>query len=444
MKIIHSFLLFMNFSLFFCNFEISFKYQSPKKNVNDFLFNYFHNDLIVETHLGSNSQFLPLQIKFRSYYTFVISKDNDGFENIYNPNSSDTSKKLSDSFIGEEEFGFSTIYSDIFSIENQKISEFNFIFSNKLSIFKHLKSSGVLGFNLALTYSYNVDSLIKQLKQKKLINDYYFSLIYTNENDGKITIGKKYDEKKYEQIGQSANAFESSNYEIGWNIKMSNIILDYENNKTEIAKNKNTFFYPEFIGIIADLHYFNLIEKEFFSKFKECKKDIFHLEGYDKLEEDIEEYSTYGDMNYFICDEKGFNPKDFPNITFYSSSLNLTFTFDYKDLFVKNENNYYHLVVAPVDDSLHYIIGKPIFKNYILEFNYDRKIMNVYVKKSNSKSSKFFVLYIFLVLIIISIIIYIIYFKFIIHKLKKKRQANELIEDYNSSFLEKNVNKLGI
>ena len=54
MKIIHLFLLIMNFSLFFCNFEIPFKYQYPKKNADEFLFNYFHNDLIVENPNSSS------------------------------------------------------------------------------------------------------------------------------------------------------------------------------------------------------------------------------------------------------------------------------------------------------------------------------------------------------------------------------------------------------
>ena len=445
MKSIILFLFFIQISLFFCNFVLPFKYQYPEKNNDEFLFNYFHNDLIIDTYIGSNSQFLPLQIKFRSYYTYVISNNYSNYSIIYTPNSSNSSKKKSDSFNGEEEFGYASIYSDNFVIKNEKILDFDFICSERLSIYKHLKSSGVFGFNLALNNNYEVNNLIVQLKKKNLISDYYFSLIYSNDNNGKITIGKKFDENKYKQKGQSANAFEENSFEKGWNIKMTNITLDYKNKKIEISNNKNTFFYPEFMGIIADYKYMSTIEKEFFSKYKKCQKKTFHLEGFAKPEdnpfEPEEEYSTYGDMNYFICDQDEFNPKNFPKISFYSTSLNFTFTFNYEDLFIKNENHYYHLIVSPVDELNYYIIGKPIFKNYLLEFNYDKKIMNVY-EANNSKANKFYLLYIFLIIIILFIICYIIYFKFIYRK--KKKQASELIEDYNSSFLDQTPNKLGI
>ena len=446
MKSIILFLFFIQISLFFCNFVLPFKYQYPEKNKDEFLFNYFHNDLIVDTYIGSNSQFLPLQIKFRTYYTYVISKNYSDYSKIYKPDLSTSSKKISNSFMGEEEFGLASIYSDKFEIKNEKILDFNFICSEQLSMYKHLKSSGVLGFNLALIKEYEVNNLIIQLKEKKLISDYYFSLIYSNDNNGKITIGKKFDENKYKQIGQSANAFEDNSFEKGWNIKMSNITLDYKNKKLDISSNINTFFYPEFMGIIADWNYISLIEKEFFNKYKKCEKKTFHLEGFAKPEEnpfDPEEYSTYGDMYYFVCEEDEFSPKNFPKISFYSASLNFTFTFDYEDLFIKNENYYYHLIISPVDSLNFYIIGKPIFKNYLLEFNYDRKIMNVY-EINNSKTNKFYLLYIFLIIIILAIIVYIIYFKFKIFYCKKKKQASELIEDYNSSFLEQTPNKLGI
>ena len=450
MKSIKLFLVFIKISSFFCDFVLPFKYKYPEKNNDEFLFNYFHNDLIVDTYVGSNSQFLPLQIKFRSYYTYVISKNYTNYSLIYSPNLSNSSKKISkESFLGEEEeFGYGSIYSDNFIINNEQILDFNFICSEQMSMYKHLKSSGVLGFNLALKNNYDVKNLIFQLKEKNLISDYYFSLIYSDDNNGKITIGKQLNENKYKQIGQSANAFEDNNFEKGWNIKMVNITLDFENEKKNIVSDKNTFFYPEFIGIIADSKYLDLIEKEFFSKYKTCEKKTFHLEGFaepgEQNPDEEEEYSTYGDMNYFVCDKDEFDPKNFPKISFYSSSLNFTFTFDYKDLFIKEENYYYHLIISPVDDLYYYIIGKPIFKKYLLEFNYDRKIMNVYEETNNSKNNKFYILYIIFIIIIIVIIGYIVYIKFIHRLFKKKQQASELIEDYDSSFLEKNYNKLGI
>ena len=69
--------------------------------------------------------------------------------------------------MGEEEFGLASIYSDKFEIKNEKILDFNFICSEQLSMYKHLKSSGVLGFNLALIKESDVNNLISQLKENK-------------------------------------------------------------------------------------------------------------------------------------------------------------------------------------------------------------------------------------------------------------------------------------
>ena len=66
---------------------------------------------------------------------------------------------------------------------------------------------------------------------------------------------------------------------------------------------------------------------------------------------------------YFYCDNNSGIIK-FKNIIFSSEVGNYNFNLNYNDLFIKNDDKYFFLIVFPLnDDNKFWQLGKPFLKN---------------------------------------------------------------------------------
>ena len=150
--------------------------------------------------------------------------------------------------------------------------------------------------------------------------------------------------------------------------------------------------------------------------------------------------------NYYIyyCKEnaiKNLKPIVFELDSKYCpTNLNAKFEFNFKDLFVKDNNKnsdiYYFQIVFPSDGSYNnWIFGKPLFKKYQMVFDQDRKTYGFYVKlnekKNDNNTDKSLKVSWALVVIFIIVSLVLLYFLCkLIAKLPRRLKANELEDSF--------------
>ena len=138
-----------------------------------------------------------------------------------------------------------------------------------------------------------------------------------------------------------------------------------------------------------------------------------------------------------VCEDNiSFDIKSFPPIYFYHSELNKTFVLGYNDLFYKENNRFYFLVIYSSFSGSYWKLGKPFLKKYQITLDLDSKKIYFYnvLKKDNEEKNidkkynqnlKEILLIIFCSILLI--ILAIVLIKGI--KKNRKKRANELKDD---------------
>ena len=137
------------------------------------------------------------------------------------------------------------------------------------------------------------------------------------------------------------------------------------------------------------------------------------------------------------CDKNKFNINDiklFPSLKFMSITLNYTFIFEGKDLFMENNEKYIFQIY--ISDIKYWILGRIFLYKYQLIFNEDNKLIGFYTDMNASNSNNRNGLIFFEIIIIIIVSIFSLFLLFILYKKirlinKRKNYANELEEDFS-------------
>ena len=136
----------------------------------------------------------------------------------------------------------------------------------------------------------------------------------------------------------------------------------------------------------------------------------------------------------YYCD-KDINISKLKNLTFIDKKLNMTFEFDYNDLFELHGDKYYFLVLMRKGIDI-WFLGKPFFKKYQLIFNQDNKVIGFYNYKKVIPSNFLFYLKIIFIMILILVIVYLTYYIMKNKTMKKKKnKAQELDINDNDDYL---------
>ena len=408
---------------------LNFKTLKPENLTQDNLMQkLYDNRIYIEIKVGTPEQKIPLFLKMREYSSFITShKFNNSLIPKFNYLNSKTFNYLDDIKIKYYKYDFTEAFlgSDNFDFGNEnKCENLTIIIANDLRKSSNYLS-GIIGLKLtpnenALTEKYNMISL---LKEKKLINDYSFSLKYKSENEGEFI------------IGNYLNNINIKNDNIDDLIKTSNIGyqdsslqwiigLDIYSNRNSTDKNIITSFSYEFVFFEGSGNYKNNIIKNFFGIYfnnGKCKQVTFKLF-----------------LIYFVCDDE-INIENFPILDFYHHKLNYTFTFDSNDLFYHFENKFYFMIIFQDFQSSSWSLGKIFFKKYHLLFDREKKIFGVYTIKNQFY---FPITWIFIILLSLALVSLIIYIKYCITIQKRKIRANELQDDYDYAPQENYKNKL--
>ena len=269
-------------------------------------------------------------------------------------------------------------------------------------------------------------NFISQLKKKDKINSYAFTIKYNsnNEENGEIIIGDLPHE-------YAPNIYSPENYfydavsitkepPFNWHFTYKKSLYDQE----QIDARNSVKFSIDFGFIKGNTKLQKYLDDNFFDK-NLCYKD-----------------KTKNNYYIYYCKEKAI--KNLKPIVFELESkycptnLNAKFEFDYKDLFIKDNNVYYFQIVFPADGNYNnWVFGKPLFKKYQMVFDQDRKTYGFYVQlngdKNNDdhlKQSLKFSYTMIVILIFVTIILFYLLCK-LIAKLPRRIKANELEETFS-------------
>ena len=329
------------------------------------------------------------------------------------------------------------LYNDI-NMEN-KIDYKNFYFNMVTN--KEENITGVLGLGL-FDKSKNLDkSLMKLLKEKKIINNYnwYFSFNSWNDTNGKLIIGSlphedfpnMYSEKDLLYSYMPLDYF--STFKI-YKIEFDNIYTSPNNSSFNIkifARNAHLAFDTNII--IGPSEFEEELNSKFLQEFimkGKCFKDKFK-----------QALHYYTDLNFYYCDIslKGTLYEILPSIKFFSKDFNYTFELTKDELF-KIEGNYIYIqVLFNYIRQTSWIIGRSLTLKYPFVFNSDNNKIGFYrgLRKpiSNDSDSKNNNLKIIILVVAIVVFSFLLVFLGIfigkkLYGIHRKKRANELNENY--------------
>jgi hypothetical protein len=401
-----------NYSILKMPFDKLYSQNNFKKTPIE-IFKELTNNLIrVNISVGEPKQEISLNLTFESYITFLSGINVKGNFKKFNENYSNSYKKI-DNKINEfysEHFIKGVRSSDNFHLIFYKLGEktinnFNFVLANELD---NREETGQLGLCYGDIISGNKLSdfnFIAQLHKKNLISSYAFTIKYNDFEQGELIIGalpheydNNYKEKDFITI-KTGNS-----HIVSWSLFFKEI--SYGN---EILFRKIFIeFKLEFGFIQANSELKHKLIKEFFQYHSEC-----HMIKDEKI--------------YFYCDNNSGIIK-FKNIIFSSEVGNYNFNLNYNDLFIKNDDKYFFLIVFPLnDDNKFWQLGKPFLKKFQFIFDQDKKLIGFYKKIYSGDFGIIFLFILSLILIVLLGIFILIFLK----KNKRKKRNNEIDDGFD-------------
>lgn len=289
-------------------------------------------------------------------------------------------------------------------------------------------------------------NLISQLKKDNLTISCAFIIKYEDEkkDNGKIIIGGKpheYDPRHYKdtyfiRYYTNTNVFFSN-----WGINLQDILY-------------NEIKYPSMKAVEITIDFAFILATESFL--------VFLNENFFEIDNNNEHCYQETVNNYIViyCEESII--KNFKNISFVlPRDKNLEgeiheFIFDYKDLFIKlpGNTNYYCFQIVFQNGYYNWKLGLPLFKKYHIIFDRENKIFGFYNETgeyeyendsdndSNSSQKKFPVSWIIVIILSLLLIGLGIAFYLIFPKIRRKKKANEMDDDYEYTSQVDNANKI--
>lgn len=431
----------------FCYIVLPFKINSPKNSIElteivNFLVN---NELIITLPIGDPKTNIDFYASMNEYPYYLeegscISNSLSSTSYYYlNSNSYSLTKNVSDCIVkldtcslGKEKL---FLYEDIYLNKIVELYPFVSYFGNKKSnINKNNKQiCGKIGFQIEnRPYRlYEYENFITMLKKNSKINSYSWYIHYyetpykKSENeyyDGAIIFDvfnkKFYDDFPYFQNDNDYFYINVKDLEriLAWTFTFDKIYYSINDTKIELNNRESGLAFEKDI-ILCTEEYFKNIKTEFFKDYFD-KKICFLVEG---------------KYNYIYCDKNTFEKsvKEFPALSFKSSSLNKTFILNGDDLFKEYNNNLLFMIVLEKYSYKLWTLGKIFMKKYNFYFDNDKKFIGCFEKiiPKKSETKSFLDKIKWYIFIIIGIIIGFFLGKKIRDK-RRKLRANELEDKY--------------
>ena len=428
--------------------KISIEDFNGRKSIDDYINYNIYTNISMGTPIKNVSHFI---LKDEYYFNFkkrllsynyiksskFLNKEN--LSNFWFDN-----EKSSTSIINDDEEVFSDVYY-FETLNNTIIKVENLKHNTDLRESKEIFKCGLIGLyhrNYKI-YRNNSINLMEELKSKRIINEYSFTILYKEKSNlfdyhegnlGTIIIGESphiYNSTKFSKKEEVVNP------EKNWAIIINRLIsskINYTEENIEMEISLNTAF------IIGSNPYKDEIHIEFFSEL--IKKNLCKLED---LQENIFPINYYA----YSCEnneEMRENIKRFPSLKFEIKINDLYFIFSYRDLFKLFNDKLYFMIIFKIEKhDTKWVMGEIFLRKYLTTFNYDSKmiifyrnqvneanIKKEYIDETNSQKDKSpFINNRTIIEVLMGIVIIIIFY-LLVKKCRNKRKifANEL-EDSN-------------
>ena len=435
------------------------KYKYNTSSADNIMNNIIIQRIYANIEIGTPKKMIQIPLLFDANEFFIGNNPVDEFDKnyftglkFYNVKESETCREEADAY--DEEycgvyFSFSSHMSDWIYFGDRKE---NLSFYVPFTYYEYV--SGGIGMKLEPDNTVCTHTLLRnrtffeQVKKKKLINKYDFSIFYDSQeykkeegafllmgglpHEFKEDLGyykkESFNEKNIRNVNMlnHETKFEVDKIIGYYGKNQSNLIenftsnfapfkhieLDYNNGGIEAPLNMKKFYekaFERYLGKLCFSETFSGFHKHFIY----CKKEIGS--NIDKIKE------------------------KFPGIIFRSNDLDTNFTIDVDDLFLEN-GDYIFCLIYFNSNLEPWKMGKPFLKKYQFSFNFDAKNMFYYqnLEKSSgneeTQKSKGIPVYVLIIaiagtLIIVGLIVFLV-FKFKLGgKCLRKKRANELEDD---------------
>ena len=378
-----------------------------KEESSDFYSN-FLLELRTTFELGDPSQIIETEITFANNYFFIIGEGNK--------NSSYFDKDKSSSFtLGNKTdvinlpFKEGYLSTELFNFEDvngkKKTLYFNFLYALQPNKQGNLLSQ--IGFSLFNTPHGTTYNLINQLNKQNIINSYVYYFDF-NKDNSRIVIGE------YAEKYQSKTRRKLVTTEIDFVIIPEYIKIEFERfifgNVT--IDNK--------INVNFDFNIKGFIGNDLF------KKKINELFFNELINNKICSQNSIRQYIFYECNSN-LEINKFPSIKFYHKEMNVTFEFNYKELFQKQKDKYYFMITFYMKLSDKWTFGFLFLEKYKTVINFDRRIIGFYIPTLQEKSRIWLSILIVFILIFIAAALTFYYYRLL--KSKRKVRVNEIEED---------------
>ena len=392
---------------------IVYPFKKSTKEKKSYPENLLQNDLEITLKIGTPPQSVDLNLRSRIYTFFVTSSQVNLPYKLFNEKESTSLVQISkrETNFTNMEYSKGLKISESIYINDKELKGITLMLGTELAY----NECGALGLRLINSHESSNDlSFIYQIKKYANLDSYTFTLKYKNDEEGDLIIGayphvydNKFNEKNffYSKAGSNKNG-------VNWVLNFD--IIKYNNKSVNVGSKKS----------LINIEY-GLIQAPF--KYKNYFKNNFYGDRCS------EKFNDKRNVTIVHC-SSNFDITSFKDLIFELKDIEAQFVFTYKDLFIKENNEYIFGIVFDEDVDAKdptWIFGKPFMKKYELVYDLDRKIIGLYKEgnESPSEKSKVNVVFIILLVILILAVAGLSYFIFFYLKKTRKSRAFELNDD---------------
>ena len=392
---------------------IVYPFKKSTKENKSYPENLLQNDLEITLKIGTPPQSVDLNLRSRIYTFFVTSSQVNLPYKLFNEKESTSLVQISkkETNFTNMEYSKGLKISESIYINDKELKGITLMLGTELAY----NECGALGLRLINSHESSNDlSFIYQIKKYANLDSYTFTLKYKNDEEGDLIIGAYphvYDNKFYEKNFFYSKAGSNKN---GVNWVLNFDIIKYNNKSVNVGSKKS----------LINIEY-GLIQAPF--KYKNYFKNNFYGDRCS------EKFNDRRNVTIVHC-SSNFDITSFKDLIFELKDIETQFVFTYKELFIKENNEYIFGIVFDEDVDAKdptWIFGKPFMKKYELVYDLDRKIIGLYKEgnESPSEKSKVNVVFIILLIILILAVAGLSYFIFFYLKKTRKSRAFELNDD---------------
>jgi hypothetical protein len=392
---------------------IVYPFKKSTKENKSYPENLLQNDLEITLKIGTPPQSVDLNLRSRIYTFFVTSSQVNLPYKLFNEKESTSLVQISkrETNFTNMEYSKGLKISESIYINDKELKGITLMLGTELAY----NECGALGLRLINSHESSDDlSFIYQIKKYANLDSYTFTLKYKNDEEGDLIIGayphvydNKFNEKNffYSKAGSNKNG-------VNWVLNFD--VIKYNNKSVNVGPKKS----------LINIEY-GLIQAPF--KYKNYFKNNFYGDRCS------EKFNDRRNVTIVHC-SSNFDITSFKDLIFELKDIETQFVFTYKDLFIKENNEYIFGIVFDEDVDAKdptWIFGKPFMKKYELVYDLDRKIIGLYKEgnESPSEKSKVNILFIILLVILILAVAGLSYFIFFYLKKTRKSRAFELNDD---------------